>query len=147
MKKGFLIICLLVWPSVVLAQASLNVSVDDRVYRAIDRLVAVGAVDHIIVGQRPFSRDEVQRIFEEAEANLDSLKKPTDKMMVYRLLKYWAGEFPLPPVRHGFAEGVPGGPALSPEGRGGMLANHFKLFSNPNKSLDTIIEIFFCMTC
>lgn len=65
----------------------------DRVYRAIDRLVAAGIVDNIIVGQRPYSRGEVARIFLNAEANFGRLTKPADKMMVYRILKYWISQY------------------------------------------------------
>lgn len=57
-------------------QASVNVPVFDPVYRDIDKLVAHGLVDKIIMGQRPFSRREVARIVKEAMLHFSRLKDP-----------------------------------------------------------------------
>ncbi|MCE9626262.1 MAG: capsule assembly Wzi family protein [Deltaproteobacteria bacterium] len=61
-------------PSRIWAQASVNVSTNDPVYRDIDKLVAHGLVDKIIVGQRPYSRIEVARIVKEAMVHLPRLQ-------------------------------------------------------------------------
>ncbi len=58
------------------AQASVNVPVSDPVYRDIDKLVAHGLVDKIIMGQRPFSRREVARIVKEAMVHLSRIEEP-----------------------------------------------------------------------
>jgi hypothetical protein len=52
------------------AQASPPVDPLARVYRDIDRLSALGLIDHLIVGQRPFSQREIVRLLQEAERNL-----------------------------------------------------------------------------
>lgn len=57
-----------------LAQASVNVTTLDTVYRDIDKLVAHGLVKKIIVGQRPYSRKEVARITAEALHHLPRLE-------------------------------------------------------------------------
>lgn len=97
MKRGILFILLFFLPSVALAQASVSAPLSDpgggRIYRAIDRLVAAGVVDEIVVGQRPYTRFEVARILLEAEKNFGRLKNPTDKMMVWRILKYSSAEY------------------------------------------------------
>ncbi len=88
--RGIILAILIIFaPGLLFAQASLSVPAEDRVYRAIDRLVAAGVVDDVIVGQRPYSRNEVARIFIEARRNFDRLKKPTEKMMAWRILHYW----------------------------------------------------------
>lgn len=57
------------------AQASVNVSTLDPVYRDIDKLVAHGLIQQIIVGQRPFSRKEIARLTKEAMFHLRALEK------------------------------------------------------------------------
>lgn len=52
-------------------QASVSVSPTDPLYRDIDRLVAAGLVDTLIVGQRPYSRREIARIITSARRNAD----------------------------------------------------------------------------
>lgn len=56
------------------AQASVNVSPDNPVYRDIDKLVAHGLVSKIIVGQKPFSRKEIARITAEALSHYPNLE-------------------------------------------------------------------------
>lgn len=63
------------FPAVVYPQASVNVSTLDPVYRDIDKLVAQGLVDKIIVGQRPYSRKEIARITAEAMGHLSRLEE------------------------------------------------------------------------
>jgi hypothetical protein len=93
MKKLFIVFAIIIQSSVGFAQTSITVPVNDRVYRAIDRLVAVGIVDNVIIGQRPFTAGEVARILIEAGENSERLTDPVEKMMVYRLLKYWKDAF------------------------------------------------------
>ncbi len=57
----------------VLAQATPNVDPNERVYRDIDRLVAAGLIDTVIVGSRPYSRREIRRLLNEANRNLNRL--------------------------------------------------------------------------
>lgn len=57
------------------AQASVNVSTLDPVYRDIDKLVAHGLIYKIIVGQRPYSRMEIARLTKEAMFNFEKLEK------------------------------------------------------------------------
>ena len=61
-------------PDRIVAQASVTVSVLDRVYRDIDKLVAHDLVDVFIRGQRPYSRMEIARITAEALAKLPRLR-------------------------------------------------------------------------
>ncbi len=65
-------------PEGLFAQVSVNVPLTDPVYRDIDKLVANGLVDIIIVGQRPYSRKEIARIAKEAMAHLVRLEKPVN---------------------------------------------------------------------
>lgn len=89
-----LIFLTIIIPLPLFAWVSPNVNVSDGgIYRAIDRLKAVGAVDDVILGQRPFSRQEVMRILAEAEGNIDRLKNPADKIMVYKIIKYWKEKY------------------------------------------------------
>jgi hypothetical protein len=53
------------------AQATPLVPPDERVYRDIERLAAAGLIDTLIVGARPFSQREVERLLTEARRNLD----------------------------------------------------------------------------
>ena len=68
-----LVTLFLLFPCRTVAQASVNVSTLDPVYRTIDKLVGHGLVDDIIMGQRPFSRIEIARIIVAAETNLPRL--------------------------------------------------------------------------
>jgi hypothetical protein len=54
-----------------IAQATPIVSPDGVVYRDIERLAALGLIDSLIVGVRPFSEREVLRLLNEARRNLD----------------------------------------------------------------------------
>jgi hypothetical protein len=54
-----------------IAQATPIVSPDAIVYRDIERLAALGFIDSLIVGVRPFSEREVLRLLNEARRNLD----------------------------------------------------------------------------
>lgn len=76
---------------------SINTQVESPIYRAIDRLIAAGAVDGVVVGQKPYSNNEIGRILREAEGNIEGLKNPADKMMVYRILKRWKNYYCLEP--------------------------------------------------
>jgi len=69
-------------PAPVFGQASVNVPVTDPVYRDIDKLVAHGLVDKIIMGQRPFSRREIARIVKEAMVHLPRLQGPLEDPQV-----------------------------------------------------------------
>lgn len=60
------------------SQVSVNVSTLDPVYRDIDKLVAHGLIDKIIVGQRPYSRKEIARLIQEARTNLSRLDARPD---------------------------------------------------------------------
>lgn len=68
MKKYLLLFAVLT--SSLAAQASPTVDPLERVYGDIDRLSALGLIDHLIVGQRPFSQREIVRLLQEAEQNL-----------------------------------------------------------------------------
>jgi hypothetical protein len=63
----------LILPFSVFSQVSVNVSSRPR-HRDIDKLVAHGLVDKIIMGQRPFSRKEIARITAEALLHLSRLQ-------------------------------------------------------------------------
>lgn len=73
-----ILVMMLVWalPSRVAGQASTNVPTLDPVYRSIDKLIAHGLVDVVIVGQRPYSRAEIARIVDEVRGNLSRLEAP-----------------------------------------------------------------------
>lgn len=64
----------LIYTTEIYAQASVNVSTEDPVYRDIDKLVGHGLVDKIIMGQRPFSRREIARITGEALVKFKKLE-------------------------------------------------------------------------
>lgn len=81
LKSAFFFIFFLgIWIPSAWPQASVNVSVLDldRVYYDIDKLVAHGLVDKIIMGQRPFSRREIARITAEAMTHLSRIKNPLE---------------------------------------------------------------------
>ena len=68
-----LVSCLLT-ASPAFAQASVNVSSLDPVYRDIQKLIAHDLVDAVIVGQRPYSRIDIARIAAQARRNLPRLQ-------------------------------------------------------------------------
>jgi hypothetical protein len=53
------------------AQATPLVSPDEIVYRDIERLGALGLIDSLIIGDRPFSERQIVALLKEARANLD----------------------------------------------------------------------------
>lgn len=55
--------------------SSPNVPIDDPVYRDIDKLVSAGLIKDVIYGQRPWSRNEIARMIQEAEDNFDRQKE------------------------------------------------------------------------
>ncbi|HEY9228932.1 MAG TPA: capsule assembly Wzi family protein, partial [Gemmatimonadaceae bacterium] len=57
------------------AQATPLVPPNAAVYRDIERLAAVGLIDTLIVGVRPFTEREVVRLLHEARANLDRVPR------------------------------------------------------------------------
>ncbi len=59
------------------SQASVNVSISEDVYRDLDKLVAHGLIQKIIVGQRPYSRKEIARLTKEALSHLADWKNRT----------------------------------------------------------------------
>jgi len=52
------------------AQASPPIDPLERVYRDVERLAAIGVIDDVVLGQRPFSRREIIRLLTEAQNNL-----------------------------------------------------------------------------
>jgi len=91
--KKLIIIILILFPILSYASTSINVPVENRVYRAIDRLVSLGLVETIIKGQRPYSKGQIARVLKEAENNFDRLERPREKMMAYRLIKFWTKKY------------------------------------------------------
>ena len=82
--------------SPVFAQASVNVSSLDPVYRDIQKLIAHDLVDAVIVGHRPYSRIDIARIAAQARGNLprleaggsDAALSPTAQDRVATRLRY-----------------------------------------------------------
>ncbi len=56
--------------------SSVNVPIDDPVYRDIDKLAAFGLADDVIYGQRPWSRDEIARLIEKAVRQREEWGQP-----------------------------------------------------------------------
>lgn len=75
------------------AQSSPTLQVGDPSYRAIDRLRSVGLIDNIILGQRPFTYDEIARILIEARSNFDRIRDPEMKIQIERVLSHWEKEY------------------------------------------------------
>ena len=69
-RRATLIAMLLVLPSRSRGQATPLVPPDARVYRDIERLAAMGLIDTLILGARPFSEREIVRLLHEAQRNL-----------------------------------------------------------------------------
>lgn len=63
-------------PAPLSAQGTALVAITDPVYRDIDRLVELGAVDGVIVGQRPYSHREIARIAQRTRDRLDRAYGP-----------------------------------------------------------------------
>src|SRR5450756_1521614 len=59
-------------------QATPTVNPSDPVYGFIDRLVAIGAVDTVVLGQRSMSEREVLRILESSRRGLPASRGNTD---------------------------------------------------------------------
>jgi hypothetical protein len=64
-------ILLLVHAAAADAQATPRIPTTDRVYADIDGLAALGLIDDMVAGQRPYSEREIARLLNEASANLD----------------------------------------------------------------------------
>ncbi|MEO7086187.1 MAG: capsule assembly Wzi family protein [Gemmatimonadaceae bacterium] len=62
-------------PTAAVAQATPTVAPTERVTSDIMRLAAVGLIDTIVVGSRPYSRREVVRMLNEAQRNIDRLDR------------------------------------------------------------------------
>jgi hypothetical protein len=65
-------VALLCSPEAARAQATPNVSVQDPVYRDLERLFGAGLIETMLVGQRPHSRREIARIVAHAAARRSS---------------------------------------------------------------------------
>ena len=61
----------LVAPFAAGGQGTVTVPVDDPLYRDVDRLIDAGLATHVVVGQRPYSRQMIARIVREARLRLD----------------------------------------------------------------------------
>ena len=61
------------WPSALRAQGTGLVASSDLIYADIERLAELGALDSVVIGQRPYSRREIARIARVARARLDKL--------------------------------------------------------------------------
>jgi hypothetical protein len=73
-------------PACLAAQATPTVSLDDRVYRDLDRLFGDGLVKKMLMGQRPYSRREIARIVREASANAATMQaNAADQRRIARL--------------------------------------------------------------
>ncbi|MFH1874956.1 MAG: hypothetical protein ABH859_07220, partial [Pseudomonadota bacterium] len=82
-KRSYLLllgvfVALIIYSQKTYAQVALNAPPDDRVYQAIDVLIASGLANDVIIGQRPFSRLEVARILKEARKKLDTQRNEFD---------------------------------------------------------------------
>jgi len=65
-------------PVVARAQATPRVPTTDGIYADLDRLAALGLIDHMVAGQRPYSEREIARLLNEASANLDREPRARD---------------------------------------------------------------------
>lgn len=63
-------------PAALAAQGTALVAITDPVYHDIDRLVELGVVDGVIVGQRPYSHREIARIAQRTRDRLDRAYGP-----------------------------------------------------------------------
>ncbi|MBI4126357.1 MAG: hypothetical protein HY465_02575 [Deltaproteobacteria bacterium] len=76
------------WPSTASSQTSLNASPEDDVYRTIDVFVAHKLVRNTIVGQRPYSRQEVARLLRESRKALEHRKEDPSYFYLASLLSH-----------------------------------------------------------
>jgi len=76
--RALLLLSILFSPQWLSAQASVNVSPLDPVYRDIDKLVAHGLIDVIITGQKPYSRKEIGRLIAAAMKNRSRISDQLD---------------------------------------------------------------------
>lgn len=75
------------------AQATVTVSLQDPVYRDLDRLFGAGLVKKMIVGIKPYSRREIARIVLEASKSpLGRAVNPTNRRIIERLSRDYAPE-------------------------------------------------------
>jgi hypothetical protein len=70
MRRVLCIAVLLIAPRIGHGQATPLVPPSETVYRDIDRLAALGLMDTLVVGARPFSEHEVLRLLREAQRNI-----------------------------------------------------------------------------
>src|SRR5437879_6371952 len=91
-----LLLVALCLPVSLTAQATVTVSLQDPVYRDLDRLFDAGLVKTMIVDQRPYSRREVARIILDAIAN--PLRQPVSDAngrLIARLQREYATDIGL----------------------------------------------------
>lgn len=69
------------WP-----QGTVTVALDDPVYRDVDRLIDAGLAPHAIVGQRPYSRESIALLAQEARAALAVSSAAGDASLPYSAL-------------------------------------------------------------
>lgn len=86
---GILLVC----PLALRAQATPTIDPLDRVYADIERLAAIGLIDRVIIGQRPYSEREVARLLHNAERN--EAARPNEwahEVIATDLARYTRGE-------------------------------------------------------
>lgn len=89
-------LAVLVLPLSLAAQATVQVSLQDPVYRDLDRLFGAGLVKTMIVDQRPFSRREIARIILDASSNV--ARRPVseaNRRLIARLTSEYARDIGL----------------------------------------------------
>ncbi len=112
-----------------LAQGSVSVAPSEPAYRDVDRLVADGLVDGVIVGQRPYSRNEFVRIARAAQRALagrgDDARSAASRLAVRRLLGAFDSTTarPLDQIRLGVLHSGEPARAILPNGLGGTEAD------------------------
>jgi capsule assembly protein Wzi len=127
------------------AQSSSTVDPSDPVYRAIDRFIADGLIDTVIVGQRPYSRREITRLVAEAVRNRgrlelgfgDTTVGPSARSILAGRLQYtnalldeMRAAYPLDTSRHG-VPGIPIGGRLDRwDAEGTVLASPWRRVPN-----------------
>lgn len=102
------------------AYSSVTVSIEDPVYRRIDKLVAHGLIKTQMIGQKPYVRAEVARLIAEAMKNYpefaarfqqdqgafdESAKRLKDKVYVDKVLKILKDEYRDELIQQGALEG------------------------------------------
>lgn len=81
------------------AQAAPRVPTTDRVYADLDRLAALGVIDDMVMGQRPYSEREIARLLTGAAAHLDRLASPRALAWAERAIERDSARFALPGLR------------------------------------------------